>query len=114
MNSRRIIIDNIRVLPDREFSSVEEFWHYFCTFEGLYTEENLLKVLRAFLCFADEMQENDLDRPEFQEFLKKVRLTYVELYWSEQFYVALGQFLDLFCIDYPEIWVKFETSNLTD
>lgn len=111
MNNKRIIVDNINVLPEREFASLDEFWHYFSTFEGTYTETNLTRVIRGFLSFANEMEEGDLKKAEYRQFLHKIRMTYVELYRGEDFYVALAQFLDLFCVDYPEIWVKLETSK---
>ena len=58
------------------------------------------------------MNEEDLEKPEFKQFLNKIRMTYVELYKEEETFKNLSHFLDLFCIDYPEIWVKLETSKI--
>lgn len=107
----KIIADNVNALPDREFASAEEFWHHLGTFDGLFTEPNLNRVLRGFLSFADEIDEAQLERAEFRDFLEKTRFTYAELYRGEEFCVNLARFLDLFCVDYPEIWVKLDKSG---
>ena len=110
----QVIIENINVFPDRNFASFKEFEHYFLTVHSRFSEENLNKVLEALISFSNDIEAEFVSRQEYQMFLDDLRGVYVDLYYSERFYINLSLFLDLHVIVYPELWAKFEFSKISD
>lgn len=74
------------------------------------TEENINKALKGFLQYSVEMTEEDLNRYEYQLFLDLLRSD-IGFLTSTEFYLNLARFLDLYCVDYPELWVKVKKSS---
>lgn len=112
VNRKQIIIDNINILPDREFSGKEEFLHYFESFSGTYSNENYNKVLNGFISLADDFEEADLEKRSFKFFLSEIKRLYVDLYTDSESLKNLSKFMDLYCIDYKDIWLKLEHSKV--
>ena len=67
--------------------------------------------MKGFLSLGEDLEPSDLQRYEFQDFLNTLRgsIGYLK---DRETYITLAKFMDLYCVNYPELWVKFEEKLL--
>lgn len=111
---RSIMINNINILPSEDFKSAEEFLYYFneIAFNRIkLTEANFLKVVKGFQTFATSINADQMGIPAFDYFLDNLR-GYIGTFKDENTYVEILKFMDLYCVEYPELWAKTEKQFL--
>lgn len=111
---RSIMINNINILPSEDFKSAEEFLYYFnetCFNRIKLNEDNLLKLVQGFQTYAESISADQTGSPAFEYFLDSLR-GYIGSFKDENTYVEILKFMDLYCIDYPELWAKAEKQLL--
>lgn len=105
---RSIMINNINILPSDDFKSPEEFLYYFneiCFNRVKLTEVNFLKIIKGFQTFAASINADQTSTPAFDYLLNSLR-GYLGSFKDENTYVDILKFMDLYCIEYPELWAK--------
>ena len=107
---RSIMLNNINILPSEDFRHIDEFVYYFneiCHTRVRLSEENTLKIIRGFQTYADKLSAEQIDTPMFNYFLDTLRRE-IALFKEETAILEVLKFMDLYCVDYPELWVKLD------
>ena len=76
-------------------------------FKKVFQKNNLSKALDIFIRDADQFEEKDLKHPIFTKFLKEISKNLVT-FSQESNYVKVAQFMDMYCITEPLLWVNLE------
>ena len=111
---KSILLNNINILPREDFKNLNEFLYHFRKLiyeRSELTEENFKKILDSFLHFADEIDYNQVQTDIFKDYLVLLR-KYITTFRKVETIVSLVKFLDLYCIEYPEIWAKLQIKVL--
>lgn len=111
---RSIMINNINIIPTNDFKHIEEFVYYFndiCYNHRRLDEENVLKMIKGFQIYADRLNSEQIDSPVFSYFLDNLRKN-IKIFKDENTILEILKFLDLYCVDYPELWAKIEAQKV--
>lgn len=111
---KSILLNNINILPSEDFKNLNEFLYYFRKLiyeRNQLTEDNFKKILDSFLNYANEIDYNQVQTDIFKDYLELLR-KYVSTFNNVNTVVSLVKFLDLYCIDYPELWAKLQIKIL--
>lgn len=69
------------------------------------TEENFRKILKGFNYYSKDIDEELIKGPYFDMFLEYI-IKYVPNFNQTETLVELFKFLDIYCVNLPELWSK--------
>lgn len=107
LDYHKILIQNFGLFPDTDFESFDELIYYLKDIDVKLTEENILKALKGFNAFSDQVNQLNVNQREYHKFLNLLRES-VNYLKDKKTMVELVKFQDIYCVDYPELWVKID------
>jgi hypothetical protein len=92
----------------KEFKSIDEIYFYMKEmFTEGFSEGHINKALDIFMRDAEKFEEKDLENEVFEEFIREIGVG-IQVYSKEATFLKIGQFMDLFVISDPILWINLE------
>lgn len=110
----KILIQNVDLFPTGGFDSFDQMLHHLkdITNNTSYTEENIRHVLQGFVVYSDAMlNKGDIVLKEYWAFQDILRNS-ISFFNDKETFLCLVEFLDVFCVNYPELWMKIDSRVL--
>ena len=106
-DSAQVLRQNADLLTNREFKTLKDLLGFVSGLRVRISEENLMKCIKGFIGFSDQVEPGILEDFQFMEFLEIIQSN-INLISQDKNLLILVQFSDLYCITNEEYWETLE------
>jgi len=103
----RVAQENINISVTAEFKHLEELFYFISNLRVRLSEENIKKCLEGFLGLAERINSNDLDKPQYFEFIEILKSN-VMLMSDNETLILMLRFADLYIVEDTKLWQLLE------